>query len=305
MRSVPALLMMVTGLWAGGPATGGYPGAFTRVGIDARSMALAGALLADINSGYLALTNPASTVYVHKREVGVSYLSLPMDRNLQSLTVAFRLPPTAAAGISYLRAGDENIQGRNSIGEKTQQLAYVEQMAILTFANRMGAAFSMGFNFKILWIDLDEEGARGFGIDFGMLYHTPGGFNLALSIQNITGAYAWKVPTSEGENVYDEQFPLVIGIGARAPWRHFTFFGQTDLVMPAQGSAVTVTRLAVEDRLGERYFLRLGLEHTTLTVGVGLGYAIREPLDSGIDYSLSLGKNGEGLGHIFTWRFGL
>ena len=45
MRSVPALLMMVTGLWAGGPATGGYPSAFTRVGIDARSMALAGALL--------------------------------------------------------------------------------------------------------------------------------------------------------------------------------------------------------------------------------------------------------------------
>ncbi|MCH7858235.1 MAG: hypothetical protein IID14_00875 [Candidatus Marinimicrobia bacterium] len=305
MRPVPALLIMVTGLWAGGPATGGYPGAFARVGYDARSMALAGALLADINSGFLALTNPASTVHVQKRELGLSYLSLPLDRNLQSLSLAFRLPPTAAAGISYLRAGDDNIQGRNSIGEGTGRLAYAEQMAILTFANRLGSAFSMGLNFKLLWIDLEEEGAKGFGIDFGLLYHTPGGFNLALSIQNITGAYAWKVSTSEGENIYDEQFPRIISIGIRAPWRHFTFFGQTDVVIPAQESAITVTRLAIEDRVGERYFLRLGLEHTTLTMGVGLRYAVRQPLDSGVDYSLSMGKNGEGLGHIFTWRFNL
>lgn len=305
MRAVSALLIMVTGLWAGGPATGGYPGAFARVGYDARSMALAGALVADINSGYLALTNPASTVHVQKRELGLSYLSLPLDRNLQSLSLAFHLPPTAAAGISYLRAGDDHIQGRNSVGERTERLAYAEQMAILTFANRLGPTFSMGISFKRLWIDLDEEGAKGFGIDFGMLYHTPGGFNLALSIQNVTGAYAWKVPTSEGENVYDEQLPRIIGIGARAPWRHFTFFGQTDLVMPAQESVIVVTRLAMEDRLGERYFLRLGLEHTTLTMGVGMRYAVRRPLDSGVDYSLSLGKNGEGLGHIFTWRFGL
>ncbi len=305
MRAAPALLIVISGLWAGGPATGGIPGAFARVGYDARSMALAGALLADINSGFLALTNPASTVHVQKRELGLSYLSLPLDRNLQSLSLAFRLPPTAAAGISYLRAGDDNIQGRNSIGEGTGRLAYAEQMAILTFANLLGSAFSMGLNFKLLWIDLEEEGAKGFGIDFGLLYHTPGGFNLALSIQNITGAYAWKVSTSEGENIYDEQFPRIISIGIRAPWRHFTFFGQTDAVIPAQGSAITVTRLAIEDRVGERYFLRLGLEHTTLTMGVGLRYAVRQPLDSGVDYSLSMGKNGEGLGHIFTWRFNL
>ena len=305
MRPVPALLIKVTGLWAGGPATGGYPGAFARVGYDARSMALAGALLADINSGFLALTNPASTVHVQKRELGLSYLSLPLDRNLQSLSLAFHLPPTAAVGFSYLRAGDDHIQGRNSIGQKTNQLAYSEQLAVLTFANRLSSTFSMGISFKRLWIDLEEEGAKGFGIDFGLLYHTPGGFNLALSIQNITGVYAWKVSTSEGENIYDEQFPRIISIGIRAPWRHFTFFGQTDAVIPAQGSAITVTRLAIEDRVGERYFLRLGLEHTTLTLGVGLRYAVRQPLDSGVDYSLSMGKNGEGLGHIFTWRFNL
>ena len=90
MRPVPALLIMVTGLWAGGPATGGYPGAFARVGYDARSMALACALLADINSGFLALTNPASTVHVQKRELGLSYLSLPLDRHLQSPSPAVR-----------------------------------------------------------------------------------------------------------------------------------------------------------------------------------------------------------------------
>jgi len=61
----------------------------------------------------------------------------------------------------------------------------------------------------------------------------------------------------------------------------------------------------VEDLLRERYFLRLGLENITPTLGVGLRYSIRLPYDGRVDYSLSLGKTGEGVGHLFTWIFSI
>ncbi|MBA7625023.1 MAG: hypothetical protein GH143_07400 [Calditrichaeota bacterium] len=313
MRVALAILLAGSYLWGEGPATGGYAGAFARIGGDARSVALAGALAADVNSGYLALTNPASLVYVQRREVGLSYMTLPLDRSLQSLCLALRLPPSAAAGLSYLRAGDDNIQGRNSIGEPTEILTYSENMVALSFANRLSSAISLGLNVKMLYIDLGNKESWGFGLDLGLLYHRPSGFNLALKVQNVTGAYSWKVPASTGERNYVDHLPITVSLGVRLPWRSFTFFGQTDVVVPktkdgdnvAFGGLVPVFRLAVEDLLGERYFIRGGFENTTPTLGVGLRYSIRQPYDSRVDYSLSLGKAGEGIGHLFTWIFSI
>ena len=313
MRVFLTILFAGAVLSGSGPATGGYTGAFARIGGDARSVALAGALAADVNSGYLALTNPASLVYVQRVEAGLSYMTLPLDRSLQSLSLALRLPPSAAVGLSYQRAGDDNIQGRNNIGELTEILTYSENMVVLSFANHLSQTISMGLNTKVLLIYLDDKESTGFGLDLGLLYHRPSGFNLALKVQNVTGAYSWKVAASMGERNYVDYLPIILSVGTRLPWQHFTFFGQTDVVVPktkvgdkiTYGSIVPVFRLAVEDILGERYFLRGGLENTTPTLGVGLLYSIRRPYDSRIDYSLSLGKTGEGIGHLFTWVFSI
>ncbi len=240
-------------------------------------------------------------------------MTLPLDRSLQSLSLALRLPPSAAVGLSYLRADDDNIQGPNSIGEPTQILTNSENMVVLSFANHLSQTISMGLNTKVLFINLDDEASTGFGIDLGLIYHRPSGFNLALKVQNVTSAYSWKVAASMGERNYVDYLPIILSVGTRLPWYHFTFFGQTDIVVPktkvggevTYGSVVPVFRLAVEDILGERYFLRGGLENTTPTLGVGLRYSIRRPYDSRVDYSLSLGKTGEGIGHLFTWVFSI
>lgn len=313
MRLVLAVLVAASMLWGSGPATGGYAGAFLRIGTDARSVALAGALVADVNAGYLALTNPASLVYVQRRELGLSYMSLPLDRSIQSLSVALGLPPTAAAGLSYLRAADDNIQERDDIGQHTGTLAYNENLVALSFANLLSQSISVGLNAKLLFTNLADESSKGFGLDVGLFYHRPGGFNLALQVQNVTGAYSWDVAATEGKRIYTDYLPIIVSAGVRLPWRGFTFFGQTDAVVPkvkegksvTYGDVVPVFRLAVEDLLSERYLLRLGLEHTTLTLGTGLRYSIRQRFDSRVDYGLSLGKTGEGLGHFFTWVFSL
>lgn len=313
MRRILVILIALTLLRAEGPAIGGYAGAFAQLGADARSAALAGALVADINSGYLAFTNPASLVYVQDREVGLSLMTLPLDRSLQSLSVSTAVPPSAAVSVTYIRAGDDNIQGRNSIGERTEVLAYNDNLIMLSFANRFSNTLSMGLNAKLLYLNLGEESSRGFAIDLGFLYRHPAGLALALKLQNVTGAYSWKVTASPGERLYVDYLPLIVSSGFRLPWRHFTFLGQADLVVPKvkEGDSVyykqpvPVFRGAVEDLLRDRYFIRLGVENTTLTLGAGLKYSVRKPFDSRVDYSVSLGKTTEGMGHFFSWIFSL
>jgi hypothetical protein len=313
MKRALGILLILTLLRAEGPAIGGYAGAFAQLGTDARSAALAGALVADINSGYLAFANPASLVYVQGREVGLSLMSLPLDRSLQSLSVATAVPPSAAVSVTYFRTGDDNIQGRNSIGERTELLTYNDNLIMLSFANRFSNALSMGLNAKLLYLNLDTESSRGFAIDLGFLYRHPAGLALALKLQNVTGAYSWKVAASPGERLYVDYLPLIVSSGFRLPWRHFTFLGQADLVVPKVKEGdnvyykqpVPVFRGAVEDLLRDRYFIRLGLENTTLTLGTGLKYSVRKPFDSRVDYSVSLGKSTEGMGHFFSWIFSL
>ena len=232
---------------------------------------------------------------------------------MHSLVLALGLPPSAAVGISYLRAGDDNIQGRSSIGEPTETLTYSENMLVLSFANSLSATLSIGLNTKLLFMNLEEEDSRGFGLDIGLFYHGPKGFNTALSVQNITGSYSWKVAASQGERNYVDYFPMIVSAGFRLPWRHFTFFGQTDAMIPkvkeeeqiSYGQPEPVFRFAVEDLLLDRYYIRGGFEHLTPTLGAGLRYSLRQPYDSRVDYSLSLGKTGEGFGHFFSWVFSL
>lgn len=313
MRRVLGILLLITLLRAEGPAIGGYAAMFTRIGTDARNVALAGALVADVNTGYLALTNPASMVYVQRREFGLSLMTLPLDRSLQSLSFAMHLPPSAAVSLSYLHAGDDNIQGRNSIGERTEVLTYSDNLIALSFANRFSETLSMGLNTKLLFLNLGEESSRGFAIDLGLLYRHSAGLALALKAENVTGAYSWKVAATQGQRLYVDYLPFVLSTGFRLPWRHYTFLGQTDLVIPKVkqggkiqfGQPVPVFRGAVEDLLRDRYFIRLGIENTTLTMGAGLRYSVQQPFDSRIDYSLSLGKTTEGMGHFFSWIFSL
>ncbi len=313
MRLILTILLVSFPLWAASPTTGGYAGAFARIGINARSAALAGALVADINSGHQAYANPAGLVYIEQRDLGLSYVSLPLDRSQQELSIAMGLPPSAGVGIGYLRAGDDNIQGRNNIGERTEILTYSEHMVTLSFANRLSSAISLGLNAKLLFINLGDESSRGFGVDLGLLYHGPSGFNLALKLKDITGAYSWKAAAYLGERLYQDYLPITISSGARLPWRHFTFFGQTDIIVPrtkengdlVYESVIPIFRLAVEDLLADRYFIRCGLENTTLCLGLGLRYSVRRSYDSRVDYSVSLGKGTEGLGHLFSWVFSI
>lgn len=297
------LLIFASALTAGEGNRGGYAGAFSRYATNARSAALAGAMVADINSGSLTFENPASLVYVNKLELGLSYMGLPLDRSIQSGTLAFKLPPTAAAAVSFVGAGDDNIVGRNSIGQVTEIVTYYEYLLSLSFANKIGKYLSMGFNANLLNITLAGESSTGFSLDFGMLLYHPGGYAIGFNARNISGSYAWRIGEGEEERSYTEYLPKIVSIGVRLPILHFVFLGQFDIFMPDEGEISYVPRLAVEDVLNDRYFLRLGAKGREFSLGGGLVFTMKNANDSRVDYSLALNNRHEGFGHLFTWVF--
>jgi hypothetical protein len=305
------ITILAATVYASGNTRGGYAGAFARIGLDARQYALAGAVVADINTGYLANSNPASAVFVERMEFGFSHMALPLDRSLQSLSFGIHLPPQAAISFSYLAAGDDNIQGRNSLGQRTEILEYKDQQLMLSFANQVTDRLSIGINAKLLLTKVGKENANGFAIDAGILYHTPKGFNIGGKIENLTGDESWSVAKEQGANDYKDYLPLIIRLGTRIPWWHFVVLVQLDGFIPrieqeskmAFGTLFPQYRFAVEDLIANRIFARVGLDNQIPTLGAGVQYSVFSANDSRFDYGLSLGNGGEGFGHLFTWVF--
>ncbi|MCH8327369.1 MAG: hypothetical protein IID15_02435 [Candidatus Marinimicrobia bacterium] len=152
---------------------------------------------------------------------------------------------------------------------------------------------------------LDVFSSQGFGIDVGLLYRRPSGLSAAIRVENLTGAYAWRIEGAQENREYSERLPRLLSGAVRIPWWHYIFYAQVDGFFPEQGGVVNIFKLGVENKIGDKVFIRGGMNHLTPTAGAGLVFSLREEHDSSIDYSLSLGRSGEGLGHNFSWVFAL
>jgi len=111
-----------------------FAGSFLRMGSSARSMGMGSAFTAEIDEGFAAYHNPASMVFLEKRQVGFNHHFLPLDRRLTTTNISMPLPPTASLGISWISAGVDKIDGRNSAGEHTQYLSTSEDAMMISFA---------------------------------------------------------------------------------------------------------------------------------------------------------------------------
>ena len=96
-----------------------FAGGFLRMGSSARAMAMGSGFTAEIDPGFAAYHNPASMVYLTKRQIGFSHHFLPLDRRFMTANISIPLPPSASVGLAWISAGVDKIDGRNSAGEHT------------------------------------------------------------------------------------------------------------------------------------------------------------------------------------------
>ena len=195
-----------------------FAGGFLRMGASARAMAMGSGFTAEIDAGFAAYHNPASMVFVDKRQLGFSHHFLPLSRRFMAANFSTQIPPSAGLGIAWISAGTDKIDGRTSSGEHTQYLSTSEDAFMISFAQRILSWFSAGLNVKILKHQLPmntmDLAGKGMGMDFGVFIRTEKGANLAFMVQDLNSRYHWKTDKIfERGKEYVEQFPTVYRAG--------------------------------------------------------------------------------------------
>ena len=74
---------------------------------------------------------------------------MSLDRSVQSVSFSRRLPPNAGLGVAILRAGTDNIQGRNFENQITEIFSVYDLEGIISFGVALGSKLAFGLNIKI------------------------------------------------------------------------------------------------------------------------------------------------------------
>lgn len=190
-------------------------GSFSRMGMDARGIALGNALLADSTTDVSPYYNPALMTLATGQRVSGAAAALAFDRQLQSLEFTTPVGPTAGVGLGLVHAGVTGIDGRNSDGVHTEDLSTDEFALSLSFGNRFADRLSVGVQMTLYQSDLvpDASPVRGFGVDLGVAYQVSSQFRVAGAVSDLLAKYEWEGGRVRGRSQIDD-FPVRVQVGA-------------------------------------------------------------------------------------------
>ena len=289
----------------------GYSGAFLRMGISARSLAMGSGFTAEIDQGFTAYHNPAGVAFLNKRQLGFSYHALNLDRRLMMSSISTGLPPTAGMGVAWVSSGVDNIQGRSTAGSKTQVLSTSEDAIFISFAQRITPWLALGINVKILnhQLPMNESqlAGKGTGFDIGFMVLPEEKLRFAFMIQDLNTNYQWNTgQVFEGEGrVYKESFPTMYRLGTTFTFQRIYFTGDIGVVANQDDILGTTIRFGGEYRFSENYFVRGGFGNSRFSLGAGLNFTFLKINDAFFDYAVVIEPHSvsQGMIHVFTYAF--
>ena len=328
--AVPAaMLLCLASCGSAAAETGraGQAGAFLRMGLGARSLAMGGGTAALADDATAAYGNPAGLVFLEGRHIGVSMDAMSLDRKLMSAQYGQSFhgrqdstrrggPMAAGFALSWIGAVTGNIDGRDWDGNHTEDYTHVENAFQLSFALQPGPAVGIGFSAKVLWsvfpglTDRDESmGATGVGFDAGIRIRPVRPLALAVSVHDLHSRYTW-----DSQKMYERGSqtvsPFPLGFRVSAAWKGWSDrltavcqieqrkVTDTDPPrwLPAEGSA------GLEAEAAPGLFLRAGVNREGFPFGFGFRRSLLGRV-TGLDYAYAPDPVAPGGRHAFTWSF--
>ena len=290
----------------------GYSGTFLRMGTSARSLAMGSGFTAEIDQGFSAYHNPASVAFLNKRQLAFSHHALNLDRRLMMSSISTGLPPTAGLGVAWVSSGVDNIQGRSTSGNKTDQILSTSEDAIfISFAQRITPWLALGINVKILNHQLpmneSELAGKGTGFDIGFMVLPEEKLRFAFMIQDLNTNYQWNTgQVFEGEGrVYKESFPTMYRLGTTFTFQRIYFVGDIGVVANQDDILGMMMRFGGEYHLSENYFIRGGFGNSRFSLGAGFNFTFLKLNDAFFDYAVVIEPHSasQGMIHVFTYAF--
>ncbi len=176
----------------------GLPGAYSRLGVSPKSIAMGNATSASIHRHTLhAYHNPALLAFSDSYQGGISFSSLSLDRSYNTLFMQGPIGPDAGLGFSWIHAGVDNIDGRDSDGNPTETYSTSENLFLVSFAKTFGESFAAGLSLRAYHAGLFKEISSSFsvGFDLGVLktfmLEEEHRLSFAIIIKDIRSKYEW------------------------------------------------------------------------------------------------------------------
>ena len=285
---------------------GGYGGAFLRLGLGARALALGNTGVAAPVDAFSSYYNPAAFGNMDKRMVALSYGFLSLDRRQGFVSFSMRVPPAAGFSIGWVESGIGNIKSYNSVGAETGDIKHSSNAVLFSFGRKVFSRLSAGVTIKIIFeyindgTDQFDYSSRGVGFDFGLQYYLNDQIILGYQIRDINSklkANTEKIFELGGTTI--DRFPVIqkAGIYYRSPipWLRIL----DDLEWSNKGDIKN--HLGIEAVRGKNLALRLGLNGTNFVVGAGMDFNIGRNV-SLLDYTFLPSVIDEGSSHFFSWQ---
>ena len=267
---------------------GGRPGGFSRMGFGARGIGMGNALTAVTTGDVTGYYNPALAPWAQYRNISASFGILSLDRNLNFISYAQPLAPSAGLSAGIINAGVSDIDGRDSDGEPTGPLKTSENLVFMSFANRFQSGFTIGITIKLLYYHLyTDVSTTTVGIDFGLLLPVSNELTLAGTIRDINSKYQWDTSELYGQNgnTTKEKFPMLYTLGAAYKLPDLFGAGDTNAVIAADlelsDQKTLIGRIGIELPLIPEVSLRAGLDRIDLKergngVKPSFGFSVRQ-----------------------------
>ncbi|MBT8287507.1 MAG: PorV/PorQ family protein [Flavobacteriaceae bacterium] len=201
-------LLVLALLWASvifAQTTRKYSNEFMNIGVDAAALGMANAVVGysgDVNSGYW---NPAGLVQLEDNQLALMHSSYFANiANYNYAAFGMPLDDQSAVGISLIRFGVDDILDTTQLIDEQGNINY-DNIRLFSAAD-YGLTFSYsrrlpvpglnyGVNAKIIRRVIgDFASSWGFGLDFGIQFHSDNSWYLGLMARDITTTFnAWSI----------------------------------------------------------------------------------------------------------------
>ena len=298
-------------------AQGGYAGAFLRMGVAARSEAMGRAYVAMVEGNESAFFNPASVAMLQRRELNLSYRPLQLDRSFAYIGLGLPIRPKADSSgramngglsVSWIHAGVDNIDARDSDGEKYSSLSTAENAFGLSFALQPHPRAAIGLGLRVAMNRFNgvtqkrgKLSSSSFGFDLGALLEPIAGVRLGVAAKNLNLKYSWNTQEvyERGTTNFDK-FPKAVSAGVAisrlAPW--LTLAADYEKREFRDG----VLHLGALASLRDLVQIRLGMNESRPTFGAGYNFGLFGK-KSELHYAFVTHPENVDSDHVFGWAF--
>ncbi|MCE5248779.1 PorV/PorQ family protein [bacterium] len=168
-----------------------WAGEFMRMGVGSRAMGMGNAYTAVEGDVYSAYYNPAGLSTMNNRQMAISFRYLSMDRHFKDIAFGSKIGPDASFAFSWINAGTEDVVGRDLNGNPTGSLSDSRNAFAITFSKNLNQFVSIGINAKMAYWKLDDDDAKAFGFDLGVMVRPFKNFTASFVTRDVNSRFTW------------------------------------------------------------------------------------------------------------------